>query len=96
MLTNTPGGQLPELELRHRRHARVEDRIRNAKDVDAPSRDARGWVKVGATPATPATSASLAPTYVSALVALTGRAFRAENRFYRSGGVGATMVVVAR
>ena len=33
MLTNTPGGQPPELELRHRRHARVEDRIRNAKDT---------------------------------------------------------------
>jgi len=31
MLTNTPGGQLPDLELRHRRHARVEDR--NAKDT---------------------------------------------------------------
>jgi hypothetical protein len=33
MLTNTPGGQLPDLELRHRLHARVEDRIRNAKDT---------------------------------------------------------------
>jgi hypothetical protein len=33
MLTNTQGGQLPDLELRHRRHARVEDRIRNAKDT---------------------------------------------------------------
>ena len=33
MLTNTHGGQLPDLELRHRRHARVEDRIRNAKDT---------------------------------------------------------------
>ncbi|MBP2320512.1 hypothetical protein JOF56_000897 [Kibdelosporangium banguiense] len=36
-LTNTaPGGpyrQLADLELRHRRHARVEDRIRNAKDT---------------------------------------------------------------
>jgi hypothetical protein len=35
MLTNTQCGQLPDLELRHRRHARVEDRIRNAKDFDA-------------------------------------------------------------
>lgn len=26
-----PGGQLPALELRHRRHARVEDRIRAGK-----------------------------------------------------------------
>lgn len=33
MLTNTRGGQLPDLELRHRRHARVEDRIRTAKDT---------------------------------------------------------------
>jgi len=35
--TNThsvgPGSQLPDLELRHRRRARVEDRIRNAKDT---------------------------------------------------------------
>jgi hypothetical protein len=37
MLTNTPGGQLPDLELRHRRHARVEDRIRNAKDTGMPN-----------------------------------------------------------
>jgi Transposase DDE domain group 1 len=32
-LTNTAGGQLADLELRHRRHARVEDRIRTAKDT---------------------------------------------------------------
>jgi hypothetical protein len=32
-LTNTSGGQLADLELRHRRHARVEDRIRAAKDT---------------------------------------------------------------
>ena len=36
-LTNTalggPGRQLADLELRHRRHARVEDRIRAAKDT---------------------------------------------------------------
>ena len=31
--TNTPRGQLPVLELRHRRRARCEDRIRNAKDM---------------------------------------------------------------
>jgi uncharacterized protein YjiS (DUF1127 family) len=31
--TNTTGGQLPDLELRHRRRARVEDRIRCAKDT---------------------------------------------------------------
>jgi hypothetical protein len=33
LLTNTEGGQLADLELRHRRHARVEDRIRAAKDT---------------------------------------------------------------
>jgi hypothetical protein len=32
-VTNTGGGQLPELELRHRQRARAEDRIRNAKDT---------------------------------------------------------------
>ena len=31
--TNTRYGQLPDLELRHRRRARAEDRIRNAKDT---------------------------------------------------------------
>ena len=31
--TNTSRGQLPVLELRHRRRARCEDRIRNAKDM---------------------------------------------------------------
>jgi len=31
--TNTKGKQLPDLELRHRRRARAEDRIRNAKDT---------------------------------------------------------------
>lgn len=33
LLTNTAGGQLADLELRHRRHARVEDRIHAAKDT---------------------------------------------------------------
>lgn len=31
--TNTAHGQLPDLELRHRRRARAEDRIRTAKDT---------------------------------------------------------------
>jgi hypothetical protein len=31
--TNTKGGQLADLELRHRRGARCEDRIRNARDT---------------------------------------------------------------
>jgi hypothetical protein len=33
LVTNTTRGQLPDLELRHRRRARCEDRIRNAKDT---------------------------------------------------------------
>lgn len=51
-LTNTPGGQLAELELRHRRHARVEDRIRAAKDTglrNLPFHDAaqnRVWLEI--------------------------------------------------
>lgn len=32
-VTNTTRGQLPDLELRHRRRARCEDRIRNTKDT---------------------------------------------------------------
>jgi hypothetical protein len=51
-LTNTPGGQLADLELRHRRHARVEDRIRAGKDTglrNLPFHDAaqnRVWLEV--------------------------------------------------
>jgi hypothetical protein len=33
MATNTPVGQLAFLEARHRAHARVEDRIRQAQDA---------------------------------------------------------------
>lgn len=41
-VTNTATGQLPFLEARHRAHARVEDRIRHAKDTGLgrfPSRE---------------------------------------------------------
>lgn len=57
-LTNTarggPGAQLADLELRHRRHARVEDRIRTAKDTglrNLPFHDTnqnRIWVAIAA------------------------------------------------
>jgi hypothetical protein len=57
-LTNTnaggPGHQLADLELRHRRHARVEDRIRAAKDTglrNLPFHDAaqnQVWLAVAA------------------------------------------------
>ena len=57
-LTNTargaPGAQLADLELRHRRHARVEDRIRAAKDTglqNLPFHDTdqnRVWVAISA------------------------------------------------
>jgi len=33
LATSTKGGQLADLELRHRRRARCEDRIRAAKDT---------------------------------------------------------------
>lgn len=33
LVTGTPGGQLADLELRHRRRTRAEDRIRTAKDT---------------------------------------------------------------
>ena len=51
-LTNTGGGQLADLELRHRHHARVEDRIRAGKDTglrNLPFHDAaqnRVWLEV--------------------------------------------------
>lgn len=50
--TNTTGGQLPDLELRHRLRARVEDRIRCAKDTglaNLPLHDAasnRVWLAI--------------------------------------------------
>jgi len=51
-VTNTSNGQLAELELRHRRRARCEDRIRGAKDTglkNLPLKDFaqnRIWVAV--------------------------------------------------
>jgi hypothetical protein len=51
-VTNTAGGQLADLELRHRRRARCEDRIRSAKDTglrNLPLKDFaqnRIWVAV--------------------------------------------------
>ncbi|WNI27681.1 IS1380 family transposase [Streptomyces sp. ITFR-6] len=50
--TNTKGGQLADLELRHRRRARCEDRIRNARDTglrDLPPHDTaqnRIWLEI--------------------------------------------------
>jgi DDE family transposase len=42
--TNTPIGQLGFLEARHRAHARVEDRIRHAKDTGLGRFPSRDWV----------------------------------------------------
>ncbi|MGS2807674.1 MULTISPECIES: IS1380 family transposase [Nocardia] len=42
-VTNTRHGQLPDLELRHRRRARCEDRIRHAKDTGARNLPYRGF-----------------------------------------------------
>ncbi len=43
--TNTPRGQLPVLELRHRRRARCEDRIRNAKDMGLAKFPLQGYAQ---------------------------------------------------
>jgi hypothetical protein len=51
--TGGPGTQLPDLELRHRRRARAEDRIRCAKDTgltNLPRHDLdqnRIWCAIG-------------------------------------------------
>ncbi len=42
-VTNTRGGHLPDLELRHRRRARCEDRIRAAKDTGGRNLPFRGF-----------------------------------------------------
>ncbi|MFE3280294.1 IS1380 family transposase [Nocardia sp. NPDC059239] len=42
-VTNTRRGQLPDLELRHRRRARCEDRIRAAKDTGLRNLPFRGF-----------------------------------------------------
>jgi hypothetical protein len=42
-LTDTPTGQLPDLEMRHRSHARVEDRIRCGKATGLRNLPCRGY-----------------------------------------------------
>ena len=43
--TNTTMGQLADLELRHRRRARCEDRIRNAKDIGLTNLPLHGFTQ---------------------------------------------------
>jgi hypothetical protein len=43
--TDTKRGQLPDLELRHRRRARCEDRIRNAKDTGLRNLPLKGFAQ---------------------------------------------------
>ena len=43
--TNTSRGQLPDLELRHRRRARCEDRIRCAKDTGLRNLPLKGFAQ---------------------------------------------------
>jgi len=45
LATNTKGGQLADLELRHRRRARCEDRIRAAKDTGLRNLPLHGYAK---------------------------------------------------
>jgi hypothetical protein len=44
-LTDTPTGQLPDLEVRHRSHARVEDRIRCGKATGLRNLPCRGYAQ---------------------------------------------------
>ncbi|MHB1010998.1 MAG: IS1380 family transposase [Propionibacteriaceae bacterium] len=44
-VTNTRRGQLPDLELRHRRRARCEDRIRTAKDTGLVNLPLHGYTQ---------------------------------------------------
>jgi len=44
-VTNTRGGQLADLELRHRRRARCEDRIRVAKDTGMSNLPLHGFAQ---------------------------------------------------
>jgi hypothetical protein len=43
--TNTRGGQLPDLELRHRRRARAEDRVRICKDTGLSNLPLHGFAQ---------------------------------------------------
>jgi hypothetical protein len=45
LATSTKGGQLPDLELRHRRRARCEDRIRCAKDTGLRNLPLKGFAQ---------------------------------------------------
>ena len=45
LATSTKGGQLPDLELRHRRRARCEDRIRGAKDTGLRNLPLKGFAQ---------------------------------------------------
>jgi hypothetical protein len=79
--TNITTGQLPFLEARHRAHARVEDRIRNAKDTGLgrfPSREYKinqAWLQIVAV------AADL--TAWLRLIALTGNLALAEPKLLR-------------
>ena len=97
-LTNTarggPAHQLADLELRHRRHARVEDRIRAAKDTglrNLPFHDTnqnRIWIAISALAqawcarlALPATAASYEPKRLRLrILATAGRLVRTARR----------------
>jgi Transposase DDE domain group 1 len=80
-VTNTPTGQLGFLEARHRAHARVEDRIRHAKDSGLgrfPSRDYQinqAWLT--------ATAIAADLTAWLRLLALTGQLATAEPKALR-------------
>lgn len=80
-VTNTATGQLPFLEARHRAHARVEDRIRHAKDTGLRRFPSREFAINAAWLSAVAIAADL--TAWLRLLALTGPLAKAEPKALR-------------
>ena len=79
--TSTKGGQLPDLELRHRRRARCEDRIRCAKDTGLRNLPLHGFAQNQVWCEIVALACDLLAW--TQLLALTGQARRWEPRRLR-------------
>jgi transposase len=65
IITNRQGRTGLDLHPKLRRALDKQRQRTSPQRCGCPSRDARGWMRVGATPVAPATSASLAPIHVS-------------------------------
>jgi hypothetical protein len=79
--TSTRGGQLADLELRHRRRARCEDRIRNAKDTGLRNFPLQGYAQNQIWCEITAMASELLAWM--AMLALTGKARRWEPKRLR-------------